>query len=46
MVSLDAAKSEYGVVAIVNGHGGLDAVRLDTDATQRTREEMRAARAG
>jgi N-methylhydantoinase B len=46
MVSLDAAKQEYGVVAIANGHGGLDAVRVDADATRRTRQEMRAARAG
>ena len=45
MVSVEMAKSEYGVVAKMNGKGGLDAVELDAEATQRTRQEMRSAHA-
>ena len=44
-VSVEMAKSEYGVVAKLNGKGGLEAVQLDTEATQRTRQEMRMAHA-
>jgi hypothetical protein len=45
MVSVEAAKSEYGVVAKVNGKGGLEAVQLDADATTKLRQEMRGAHA-
>jgi N-methylhydantoinase B len=44
-VSIEAAKSEYGVVAKVIGKGGLDAIQLDADATRRLRQEMRTAHA-
>jgi len=50
MVSVEGAKSEYGVVAKVNGPngekgGGLDAIQLDAEATTRLRQEMRGAHA-
>ncbi|HEV8016153.1 MAG TPA: hydantoinase B/oxoprolinase family protein [Stellaceae bacterium] len=44
-VSVEAAKSEYGVIAKVNGKSGLDAIQLDAEATARTRQEMRATHA-
>jgi N-methylhydantoinase B len=45
MVSVEAAKSEYGVVAKVNGKGGLEAVQLDAEATTKLRQAMRGAHA-
>jgi N-methylhydantoinase B len=45
MVSIEGAKSEYGVVAKVDGKGGLDAIQLDIEATTRLRQEMRKAHA-
>jgi N-methylhydantoinase B len=45
MVSLESAKSEYGVVATTNSKGGLEAVQLDADATTKLRQEMRGAHA-
>jgi hypothetical protein len=45
MVSIEGAKNEYGVVAKVNGKGGLDAIQLDAEATTRLRQEMRKAHA-
>jgi len=45
MVSIEAAKSEYGVVATATGKGGLDAVQLDAEATTQLRQEMRRAHA-
>jgi N-methylhydantoinase B len=41
-VSIEAARSEYGVVARHNGGDGLDAIELDLDATSATRRQMRA----
>ena len=46
-VSIDAARSEYGVVVAVNGGGGLDAYQLDQSATDSARKTMKAqVRAG
>jgi N-methylhydantoinase B len=43
-VSLEAARSEYGVVAHRNGGAGLDAIELDLAATNATRQDMRGYR--
>jgi N-methylhydantoinase B len=43
-VSVEAARTEYGVVIHRNGGVGLDAVALDPDATNSLRQEMRAQR--
>jgi N-methylhydantoinase B len=44
-VSIEGAKSAYGVVAKTNGKSGLDAIELDAEATTRLRQQMRTAHA-
>jgi N-methylhydantoinase B len=44
MVSVDAARSEYGIVTKSTGKTGLDAIQIDADATKAARQELRAQR--
>jgi N-methylhydantoinase B len=44
LVSIEGARTDYGVIARVNGGEGLDAVELDEAATAAIRQEMRAQR--
>jgi N-methylhydantoinase B len=46
MVSAEAAREDYGVVAQMNGGEGLDAVQLDRAATDALRRDKRAQRGG
>ncbi|HXS39373.1 MAG TPA: hydantoinase B/oxoprolinase family protein [Stellaceae bacterium] len=46
MVSAEAARAEYGVVAKLNGGDGLDAVQLDRAATEALRRDKRGQRGG
>jgi N-methylhydantoinase B len=46
MVSAEAARAEYGVVAQLNGGEGLEAVQLDRAATEKLRRDKRAQRGG
>ncbi len=41
-VSIDAARSEYGVVVAVNGGSGLDMYQIDMTATDAARKTMKA----
>jgi len=43
-VSIEAARTEYGVVVLRNGGAGLDAFQFDQPATDTLRQEMRAQR--
>jgi N-methylhydantoinase B len=46
MVSAEAARAEYGVVAKLNGGDGLDAVQLDRAATEALRRDKQGQRGG
>ena len=46
MVSAEAAREEYGVVARLDQGQGLDAIQLDVAATEKLRRDRRAQRGG